>query len=93
MSHYPAMALAFVRTGHLHPFFGTLLGWLGVALTGSDTSSNVLFGSLQKISAQQVGVSPIMMASANSCGGVIPKYLPRRRATSALMVRCSRTIS
>jgi lactate permease len=87
------MALAFARIGHLYPFFGTLFGWLGVALTGSDTSSNVLFGSLQKISAQQVGVSPIMMASANSCGGVIPKYLPSRRATSALMVRCSRTIS
>ena len=48
------MGLAFARTGHLYPFFGTLLGWLGVALTGSDTSSNVLFGSLQKITAQQV---------------------------------------
>ena len=53
------MGLAFARTGHLYPFFGTLLGWLGVALTGSDTSSNVLFGSLQKITAQQVGVSPM----------------------------------
>ena len=60
------MGLAFARTGHSYPFFGTLLGWLGVALTGSDTSSNVLFGSLQKISAQQVGVSPILMAAANS---------------------------
>ena len=50
------MGLAFARTGHLYPFFGTLLGWLGVALTGSDTSSNVLFGSLQKITAQQVGL-------------------------------------
>jgi lactate permease len=69
------MALAFARTGHLYPFFGTLLGWLGVALTGSDTSSNVLFGSLQKISAQQVGVSPILMASANSCGGVMGKMI------------------
>ena len=48
------MGLAFARTGHFYPFFGTLLGWLGVALTGSDTSSNVLFGSLQKITAQQV---------------------------------------
>ncbi len=52
------MGLAFARTGHFYPFFGTLLGWLGVALTGSDTSSNVLFGSLQKITAQQVGRLP-----------------------------------
>lgn len=58
------MGLAFARTGVLYPFFGTMLGWLGVALTGSDTSSNVLFGSLQKISAQQIGVSPVLMASA-----------------------------
>ena len=58
------MGSTFARTGHLYPFFGTLLGWLGVALTGSDTSSNVLFGSLQKITAQQVNASPILM-----CGG------------------------
>ena len=69
------MGLAFARTGHLYPFFGTLLGWLGVALTGSDTSSNVLFGSLQKISAQQVGVSPVLMGAANSCGGVMGKMI------------------
>jgi len=69
------MGLAFARTGHLYPFFGTLLGWLGVALTGSDTSSNVLFGSLQKISATQVGVSPTLMAAANSCGGVMGKMI------------------
>jgi lactate permease len=69
------MGLAFARTGHLYPFFGTLLGWLGVALTGSDTSSNVLFGSLQKISAQAVGVSAILMAAANSCGGVMGKMI------------------
>jgi lactate permease len=69
------MGLAFARTGHLYPFFGTLLGWLGVALTGSDTSSNVLFGSLQKISAQQVGVSPILMSAANSTGGVMGKMI------------------
>lgn len=69
------MGLAFARTGHLYPFFGTLLGWLGVALTGSDTSSNVLFGSLQKISAQQVGVSPVLMAAANSTGGVMGKMI------------------
>ena len=70
------MGLAFARTGHLYPFFGTLLGWLGVALTGSDTSSNVLFGSLQKITAQQVNTSPILMASANSAGGVMGKMVP-----------------
>jgi len=69
------MGLAFARTGHFYPFFGTLLGWLGVALTGSDTSSNVLFGSLQKISAQQVGVSPVLMAAANSAGGVMGKMI------------------
>jgi lactate permease len=69
------MGLAFARTGHFYPFFGTLLGWLGVALTGSDTASNVLFGSLQKISAQQVGVSPILMAAANSTGGVMGKMI------------------
>ena len=67
--------LAFARTGHLYPFFGTLLGWLGVALTGSDTSSNVLFGSLQKITAQQVNVSPVLMAAANSTGGVMGKMI------------------
>jgi lactate permease len=69
------MGLAFARTGHFYPFFGTLLGWLGVALTGSDTASNVLFGSLQKISAQQVGVSPVLMSAANSCGGVMGKMI------------------
>jgi lactate permease len=69
------MGLAFARTGAMYPFFGTMLGWLGVALTGSDTSSNVLFGSLQKITAQQVGVSPALMASANSVGGVMGKMI------------------
>ncbi len=69
------MGLAFARTGHLYPFFGTLLGWLGVALTGSDTASNVLFGSLQKISAQQIGIPPVLMASANSAGGVMGKMI------------------
>jgi lactate permease len=69
------MGLAFARTGMLYPFFGTLLGWLGVALTGSDTSSNVLFGSLQKISATQVGISPTLMCAANSCGGVMGKMI------------------
>ena len=69
------MGLAFARTGMLYPFFGTMLGWLGVALTGSDTSSNVLFGSLQKISAQQLNLSPILMCAANSAGGVMGKMI------------------
>lgn len=69
------MGLAFARTGVLYPFFGTLLGWMGVALTGSDTASNVLFGSLQRISAEQIGVSANLMAAANSCGGVMGKMI------------------
>jgi len=69
------LGLAMARTGSLYPFFGTLIGWLGVALTGSDTASNVLFGSLQKISAERVGVSPILMAAANSSGGVMGKMV------------------
>ncbi len=69
------MGLAFARTGVLYPFFGTMLGWLGVALTGSDTSSNVLFGSLQKITAGQLGLSPTLMAAANSSGGVMGKMI------------------
>jgi len=69
------LGLAFARTGWLYPFFGTLLGWLGVALTGSDTSSNVLFGSLQRITAEQLGLSPTLMAAANSSGGVMGKMV------------------
>jgi len=69
------LGLAFAQTGVLYPFFGTLLGWLGVALTGSDTASNVLFGGLQKVSAQQLGINPILMASANSSGGVMGKMI------------------
>jgi lactate permease len=69
------MGLAFAQTGWLYPFFGTMLGWLGVALTGSDTSSNVLFGSLQKITAEQLGLSPVLMAAANSSGGVMGKMI------------------
>jgi lactate permease len=70
------LGLAFTRTGPLfYPVFGTLLGWLGVALTGSDTSSNVLFGNLQKITAAKLGLDPILMASANSTGGVMGKMI------------------
>ena len=69
------LGLAFAATGVLYPFFGTLLGWLGVALTGSDTASNVLFGNLQKITAEQLGLSPVLMAAANSSGGVMGKMI------------------
>ena len=69
------MGLALAQTGTLYPFFGTLLGWLGVALTGSDTASNVLFGSLQKITAERVHLSPILMGAANSSGGVMGKMV------------------
>jgi lactate permease len=69
------LGLAFARTGFWFPLFGTLLGWLGVALTGSDTSSNVLFGSLQKLTATQLGLSPVLMAAANSSGGVMGKMV------------------
>jgi lactate permease len=69
------LGLAFANTGVLYPFFGTLLGWLGVALTGSDTASNVLFGGLQKTSATQLGLDPVLMAAANSSGGVMGKMI------------------
>jgi len=69
------LGLAFTHTGWFYPFFGTFLGWLGVALTGSDTSSNALFGSLQKITAQQLGLDPVLMTAANSAGGVMGKMV------------------
>jgi lactate permease len=69
------LGLAFTRTGWLFPFFGTYIGWLGVALTGSDTSSNALFGGLQKITAQQLNLSPILMCATNSAGGVMGKMV------------------
>jgi lactate permease len=69
------LGLAFAATGVLYPFFGTLLGWLGVALTGSDTASNILFGNLQKITSEQLNLSPILMAAANSSGGVMGKMI------------------
>jgi lactate permease len=69
------VGLALAHTGSFYPFFGTLLGWVGAAITGSDTSSNVLFGSLQKITAQQIGVSPVLMCAANTCGGVMGKMV------------------
>ena len=69
------LGLAFANTGWVYPLFGTLLGWLGVALTGSDTASNVLFGGLQKVTAQQLGLNPVLMAAANSSGGVMGKMI------------------
>jgi lactate permease len=70
------LGLAFTRTGPtLYPIFGTMLGWLGVALTGSDTSSNVLFGNLQRITARNLGLSEVLMASANTTGGVMGKMI------------------
>jgi lactate permease len=69
------MGLAFASTGALFPFFSPMLGWLGVALTGSDTSSNVLFGNLQVVSAEKLGMSPILAAASNSSGGVMGKMI------------------
>src|SRR5207244_9009575 len=69
------LGLAFAGAGVLYPFFGTLLGWLGVALTGSDTASNVLFGGLQKITSEQLGLSPILLGAANSAGRVMGQLI------------------
>lgn len=69
------MGLSLTRTGFLFPLFGTLLGWLGVALTGTDAGSNALFGNLQKVTAEQLNLSPVLMASANSAGGVMGKMI------------------
>jgi len=69
------LGLAFTRTGWLYPFFAPLLGWLGVALTGSDTSANALFGSLQRITAEQLGLNPVLIVASNSTGGVMGKMI------------------
>jgi lactate permease len=69
------LGLAFTRTGWWYPFFAPLLGWLGVALTGSDTSSNALFGSLQRITAEQLGLNPLLIVGSNSTGGVMGKMI------------------
>ena len=69
------LGLSLTRTGWIYPFFGTLLGWLGVALTGTDAGSNALFGNLQKVTAEQLGLSPVLMASANTTGGVMGKMI------------------
>ena len=69
------LGLAMTTTGPLYPFFAPLLGWLGVALTGSDTSSNSLFGDLQKITATQLGLNPVLIVTSNSTGGVMGKMI------------------
>ena len=78
------LGLAFAHAGWFYPFFGAMLGWLGVALTGSDTSSNVLFGGLQKVSAEQLGLSPVLMAAANSSGGVMGKMIDAQSIVVAI---------
>ena len=77
------LGLAFARTGPLYPMFGTLIGWIGTATTGSDTSSNVLFGSLQKLTAIQLGLPAVFMAAANSAGGVMGKMIAPQSAVVA----------
>ncbi|MSV28207.1 MAG: L-lactate permease [Bryobacterales bacterium] len=79
------MGLAMTHTGSLFPFFGTMLGWLGVALTGTDAGSNALFGSLQVITANNLGISPVLMASANSAGGVMGKMIDAQ----SIIVACA----
>jgi lactate permease len=69
------LGLAFTRTGVLYPFFAAMLGWLGVAVTGSDTSSNALFGNLQRVTAERLGLNPILICAANSTGGVMGKMI------------------
>ena len=80
------MGLAMAATGAFYPFFSPLIGWLGVALTGSDTASNVLFGNLQKVTAQQLGFSPILMAASNSSGGVMGKMIDAQSIVVAAVV-------
>ena len=69
------LGLAFTRTGGFYPFFASMLGWIGVMITGSDASANALFGSLQRITAEKLGLSPILMAAANCTGGVAGKLI------------------
>lgn len=80
------MGLAIAATGVFYPFFSPVIGWLGVALTGSDTASNVLFGNLQKVTAQQLGLSPILMAASNSAGGVMGKMIDAQSIVVAAVV-------
>jgi lactate permease len=81
------MGMAMAHTGVLFPFFGTIIGWLGVALSGTDAGSNALFGSLQTITAGKLGISPILMGAANSAGGVMGKMV----AAQSLVIGCAVT--
>ena len=81
------MGMAMAHTGVLFPFFGTMIGWLGVALSGTDAGSNALFGSLQVIAATKLGLSPILMGAANSAGGVMGKMI----AAQSLVIGCAVT--
>jgi lactate permease len=81
------MGLALTHTGWMYPLFGTMIGWLGVALTGTDAGSNALFGSLQVITANGLGLSPVLMASANSAGGVMGKMIDAQ----SIIVACVAT--
>ncbi len=81
------MGLAMANTGSWFPFFGTLIGWLGVALTGTDAGSNALFGSLQVITANKLNLSPVLMAAANSAGGVMGKMIDAQ----SIIVGCAAT--
>ncbi len=81
------LGMAFARTGVLFPFFGTVIGWIGVALSGTDAGSNALFGSLQVITANHLGLSPILMGAANSAGGVMGKMV----AAQSLVIGCAVT--
>ena len=83
------LGLVFAGTGVLFPFFSPLLGWLGVAITGSDTTSNVLFGNMQQVTAQTLGISPILAAASQSAGGVIGKMV----STQSIVVACAATNS
>jgi lactate permease len=83
------LGLAFTKAGALYPFFAAYLGWLGVFLTGSDTASNALFGSLQRITAQQLGLNPILTVATNSTGGVMGKMIDAQ----SIMVACAATYS
>ena len=81
------MGMAMAHTGVMFPLFGTLIGWLGVALSGTDAGSNALFGSFQMITAQHLGLSPILMGAANSAGGVMGKMI----AAQSLVIGCAAT--
>jgi lactate permease len=81
------MGMAMSHTGALFPFFGTMIGWLGVSLSGTDAGSNALFGSLQVITANKLGLSPILMGAANSAGGVMGKMI----AAQSLVIACAVT--